>query len=168
MERIYIDGRRVSLATLAKKAHSVTYVYVENCPGLTALPDMPAATSVYVENCPGLTALPDMPAATYVSVRNCPGLTALPDMPAATSVYVYNCPGLRDVAHVGKSDDGYLFTGLKLRGEWFVQAGCKMMPIAAAREYCARRPDRLALVEKIAAFAAERDGAVTEAQGERA
>jgi hypothetical protein len=32
---------------------------------------------VRVYNCPGLTALPELPAATYVRVYNCPGLTAL-------------------------------------------------------------------------------------------
>jgi len=29
-----------------------------------------------VYNCPGLTALPELPAATHVRVANCPGLTA--------------------------------------------------------------------------------------------
>ncbi len=34
------------------------YVWLDNLPGLTALPDMPAATYVWLNNLPGVTALP--------------------------------------------------------------------------------------------------------------
>jgi uncharacterized Zn-binding protein involved in type VI secretion len=93
---------------------TLTRVDVWNCPGLTTLPDLPAAarvyawncrdiirigdlpaaTQVYMENCPGLTALPDLPAATHVDVYNCPSLIRIGDLPAAARVYVRNCPGL--------------------------------------------------------------------------
>ena len=50
-----VNGRRMSLADLIKKPEAATDVWVENCPGLTALPDLEAATVVRVVNCPGLT-----------------------------------------------------------------------------------------------------------------
>ena len=52
-----VNGKRVSLAKLIAKPAAATYVRVDNCPGLTALPELPAATDVRVYNCPGLTAL---------------------------------------------------------------------------------------------------------------
>jgi hypothetical protein len=93
---------------------TLTRVDVWNCPGLTTLPDLPAAarvyawncrdlirigdlpaaTQVYMENCPGLTALPDLPVATHVEVRDCPGLVRIGGMPVAARVWVRNCPGL--------------------------------------------------------------------------
>ena len=51
---IYIDGKKVSFARFAKLSATATDVRVYNCPGLTALPDLPAATTVWVCACPGL------------------------------------------------------------------------------------------------------------------
>jgi hypothetical protein len=90
-----VNGRRRSLAWLIANPAAATSVWVENCPGLAAMPDLPAATHVWVENCPGLAAMPDLPAATHVWVVNCPGLAAMPrsKMPAVKDLRVYNCPG---------------------------------------------------------------------------
>ena len=52
-----VNGRRTSLATVIADPNAATDVRVDNCPGLTALPELPAATDVWVKNCPGLTAL---------------------------------------------------------------------------------------------------------------
>ena len=51
---IYIDGKKVSSARFAKLSATATTVWVCDCPGLTALPELPAATDVVVSNCPGL------------------------------------------------------------------------------------------------------------------
>ncbi len=52
----YINARQVSQETFFAKAGTATSVRVWNCPGLTALPNLPSVTDVRVENCPGLTA----------------------------------------------------------------------------------------------------------------
>ena len=39
-----VDGRRRSLEWLLNNAHAATVVRVLNCPGITALPELPAAT----------------------------------------------------------------------------------------------------------------------------
>ena len=52
------------------------------------------ATVVWLENLPGVTALPELPAATFVRLENLPGVTALPELPAATFVRLYNLPGV--------------------------------------------------------------------------
>ena len=49
-----VNGRQMSLAALIAKPEAATDVRVYNCPGLTALPELPAATYVLVDNCPGL------------------------------------------------------------------------------------------------------------------
>ena len=49
-----VNGKRQSLRWLIKNAAAATDVRVYNCPGLTALPELPAASEVWVENCPGL------------------------------------------------------------------------------------------------------------------
>jgi len=46
------------------------------------------APDVSLDNLPGVTELPEMPAATYVWLHNLPGVTALPEMPAATAVWL--------------------------------------------------------------------------------
>lgn len=54
---IYMDSKRYEpndLSTLGFSTTTIVRVY--NCPGLTALPELPAATHVRVANCPGLTA----------------------------------------------------------------------------------------------------------------
>ena len=92
---VTVNSKLMSLATFMKMDRfAATDVWVDNCPGLAALPDLPAATFVRVDNCPGLAVLPDLPAAKVVWINNCPGLAALPDLPAATNVRVNNCPGL--------------------------------------------------------------------------
>jgi hypothetical protein len=119
---------------------------------------LPAATVVRVDNCAGLTALPELPAATVVWVDNCAGLTALPELPAATVVRVDNCAGLT----AGKDSRGYQFFGLKIRGQWRVIAGCRNLSINDALEHwgpggSSDRPECLAFVKKIAAAASESD-----------
>ena len=52
-----VDGEKRSLAWLIKHAEAATDVWVDNCPGLSALPDLPAATHVRVYNCPGLSGI---------------------------------------------------------------------------------------------------------------
>jgi hypothetical protein len=131
-------------------------VLVYNCPGISALPELPAATDVRVDNCPGISALPELPAATYVRVYNCPGISALPELPAATDVRVDNCPGISNVIRAGKDSRGYEFIGMKLRGQWRVTAGCRNFSLAEARAHWGRpgrstNPECLALAEKIAA-----------------
>src|ERR1700678_4339404 len=107
-----VNGRKMSLAKLMKNPSAATDVWVYNCPGLAALPELPAATVVRVDNCPGLAALPELPAATDVWVDNCPGLAALPELPAATVVRVCNCPGL-----AAKDSRGYSFAIANIRGQ---------------------------------------------------
>ncbi len=133
---------------------------VYNCPGLSALPDLPAATYVLVDNCPGLSALPDLPAAIDVRVYNCPGLSALPDLPAATDVRVYNCPGLSALYYAGRDSRGFKFFGIPLGTRWFVSAGCRFKSLDDAREHWgpggrSDRADCLKLVETIAQRAAQ-------------
>ncbi|MBP6818307.1 MAG: hypothetical protein KBC46_03285 [Ferrovibrio sp.] len=140
---------------------AATVVWVENCPGLTALPALEAATVVRVENCPGLTALPALEAATDVRVVNCPGLTALPALEAATVVRVVNCPGLTLFIEAGVDGRGYMFRGLVLRGQWFVQAGCRLLSLEDARKHWGpgaprHRDDCHKLVERIADYASGR------------
>ena len=178
MSNIYVDGARVSLEQLKELAATAnrvlvsdcpgltalpefpaaTWVLVSDCPGLTALPEFPAATWVWVSACPGLTSLPDFPAATSVWVSACPGLTSLPDFPAATSVWVSACPGLMDGPHVivgGTDARRYQFLGLRVRGDWMVVAGCRNFTLDQAQKHWAvggpsDRADCRALVEKIA------------------
>ncbi len=50
----YLGGEKVSEETFSVKAPAATDVWVYSCPGLTALPDLPAATYVRVENCPNI------------------------------------------------------------------------------------------------------------------
>jgi hypothetical protein len=130
-----VNGKRTSLARLIANPAAATDVRVENCPGLTALPELPAATYVRVENCPGLTALPELPAATYVWVENCPGLI---------------------VFNAGQDSRGYQFVAVRIRSKWRIIAGCRNFSVAAARKHWGRggpsnRPDCLALVKKLAA-----------------
>jgi len=134
---------------------AATYVGVYNCPGLVALPELAAATHVRVGSCPGLVALPELPAATYVEVYNCPGLVALPELPAATHVWVDNCPGLM-MLNAGADKRGYQFVAVRVRGAWRIIAGCRNFSIADARNHWGKggssdRPDCLALVERLAA-----------------
>ena len=150
-----VNGFSMSLAKLLENPTAATSVWVENCAGLTALPDLPAATYVWVMNCAGLTALPDLPAATYVRVENCAGLTALPDLPAATDVWVMNCAGLT-VAFAGKDTRGYGFYRLRMRGAWRIVAGCRIKSFTDALAHwgpggAGDRPDCLALVQKLIA-----------------
>jgi hypothetical protein len=100
-----------------------------NCPGLTALPDLPAATDVSVMNCPGLTALPDLPAATYVRVEDCPGLTAL---------------------YVG-THRGFQAYAVFIRGAWRVVAGCRNLTFDEAKAHWRSDPAALAIVGKLKA-----------------
>jgi hypothetical protein len=142
-------------------------VRVLNCAGLTALPELPAATYVRVLNCAGLTALPELPAATSVWVENCAGLTALPELPAATSVWVLNCAGLGIQHFAGEDRRGYKFYGVKIRDQWRVLAGCRNLSLSAARAHWgpggeSDRPDCLALVEKIAAAIRDLNRQLTE------
>ena len=65
---LIVNGRRMSLAKLLENPCAVIVGAVENCPGLTALPDLPAATVVWVENCPGIT-FPHLPALTGVDTN---------------------------------------------------------------------------------------------------
>jgi hypothetical protein len=47
-----VNYRKVSLARLLEMDRStVAQVWVDNCPGLAALPELPAATDVWVYNC---------------------------------------------------------------------------------------------------------------------
>ena len=46
-----------------------------------------AATYVWLDNLPGVTALPEMPAATYVWLLNLPGVTAPPRVHSRGSIY---------------------------------------------------------------------------------
>ena len=66
-------------AVKKEKFKTATDVLLDNLPGVTALPELPAATYVRLYNLPGVTALPEMPAATYVLLDNLPGVTALPE-----------------------------------------------------------------------------------------
>jgi len=50
-----VNGKRMSLAKLIENPSAATDVWVDNCAGLTQLPDLPAATDVWVDNCAGLT-----------------------------------------------------------------------------------------------------------------
>ena len=130
---ITVNGRRISLAKLIENPKAATDVWVYNCPGLAALPDLPAATDVRVENCAGLTALPDLPAATVVRVHNCPGLAALPEF-----------------IEGGMDSRNFHFFGIKLRGQWRVCAGCRNLSLVEACRHWSDRPDCLGLVKKIA------------------
>ena len=171
---IFVDGRQISLAALlAEKRHNAKTVYAGGCTGLTALPDLPNAEIVDVRGCTGLTALPDLPNAEYVCVPGCTGLTALPDLPNAEYVYASGCTGLTALPDLpnaeiefgggyffaGVDSRGYPFEGVTIRNEWRVVAGCRNYNIAEAREHWgpggpSDRPDCLAMVEAIAAFAA--------------
>ena len=80
---------------------------------------------------------------------------------AATDVWVENCPGLTPG---GKDSRGYQFIGVKIRGQWRIIAGCRNFSLADARSHWGRdglrgRPDCLALVELIAAYAEKIDAA---------
>ncbi len=159
---IEMNGCRTTLEKLVENAANATDVWVEDCLGLTALPALPKATSVRVWNCPGLTALPDLPKATDVWVEDCLGLTALPALPNTTFVQVMNCPGLTALITAGADARGYVFTALKMRGEWRVLAGCRNFSLRRARAHWGSggdsdRPDCLALVEVLAAEIAKRE-----------
>ena len=54
---------------------------LENCTGITALPDnLTVGGSLDLENCTGITALPDnLTVGGYLDLENCTGITALPD-----------------------------------------------------------------------------------------
>ena len=132
---IFVNNRRVSLDELRMHAATAINVEVWNCPGLTALPDLPAAIRVQIENCPGLTTLPAFPAATRVEVWNCPGLATL---------------------NAGLDSRGYQFLAARVRGEYRIIAGCRNLSVAEARNHWgpdgpSDRPDCRALVEKLAA-----------------
>ena len=150
-----VNGERVSLAELIANPAAATSVRVDNCPGLTALPELPAATVVRVYNCPGLAALPALPAAAVVRVYNCPGRAALPELPAATDVRVENCPGLA-VLNAGADRRGYQFVAVRIRGAYRILAGCRNFSIEEALRHWGRggpsdRPDCFAMVENLAA-----------------
>lgn len=68
-EIVTVDGKRASLAELLGSAPAATDVRVDNCPGLTVLPDLPAATVVWVDNCPGLTAGKDSRGYAFLAAR---------------------------------------------------------------------------------------------------
>jgi hypothetical protein len=82
-------------------------------------------TYVDVWNCPGLTALPDLPAATHVDVYDCLGLIRIGDLPVATSVDVWNCPGLAALYHDPR---GYAL--IRIGDRYF--AGCRNFTAAEA------------------------------------
>jgi hypothetical protein len=52
---IQVNGKSVSLQCLIGNADKATEVLIENCPALTALPALPAATEVWIIGCPDLT-----------------------------------------------------------------------------------------------------------------
>ena len=71
---VAVNGERRSLAWLIENAAAATDVRVENCAGLTALPELPAARIVQVENCAGLILLnagKDRRGYQFVGVRIC-------------------------------------------------------------------------------------------------
>jgi hypothetical protein len=147
-----VNGRTRSLSWLIENAANATDVWVENNPGLTALPELPNANYVRVINNPGLTALPELPNANYVWVENNPGLTALPELPNANYVWVENNPGLTALpwlAPGGKDSRGYEANGIKIRGEWRIIGGCRNFTIDQARKHWRNNPEALAIVEKI-------------------
>jgi hypothetical protein len=45
----------MTIAAIKNPATAAT-VRLDNCPGVTALPDLPAATTVWLDNCPGVSA----------------------------------------------------------------------------------------------------------------
>ncbi len=103
--------------------------------------DQSKVQTVYASGCTALTEL-KADAAEYVDARGCTALTEL------------------DQIDVGKDSRDYEFTGIKLRGQWRVIAGCRNKSIPDARKHWgpggpSDRADCLALVEKIADYAAK-------------
>ena len=100
--------------------------------------------------------------ATRVRFSNLPGVTELPPLPAATRVWFSNLPGVT-VGFLGKArgndDNIYSAFCAKLRGQWFIVAGCRTLSISDARAHWRNNVAALALVEKAADFVA--------AQGQR-
>ena len=112
-----------------------------------------------VYNCPGLTSLPDLPAATELVVNSCPGLTSLPDLPAATELVVDSCAGLT-IMNAGKDKRGFQFVAAHLRGAWRIIAGCRNYSPAEALEHWgpggpSNRPDCLAKVNALIGMIAD-------------
>jgi len=139
--------------TVLPEFPAATEVWLCNLPGVTVLPELPAATEVGLYNLPGVTVLPELPAATEVGLYNLPGVTVLPELPAATEVGLYNLPGIS----AGKDSRGYWFVPAKIKGEWRIIAGCRNLSIDAARKHwgpggVSDRPDCLKLVERCVAM----------------
>ncbi|MDE2021202.1 MAG: hypothetical protein KGJ13_12775, partial [Patescibacteria group bacterium] len=86
--------------------------------------------------------------------------TALTELKAPSGAKIIRSS---DYIFVGIDSRGYVFEGVKVRGQWRVMAGCRNQSIPNARKHWGAgghsdRPDCLAFVEKIATFAAVSDG----------
>ena len=109
------------------------YLDLENCTGITALPDnLTVGGSLDLENCTGITALPDnLTVGGYLCLRGT-GITALPDnLTVGDSLDLENCTGitaLPDNLTVG----GYLcLRGTGITGEVKVNKKLSSKAIAA-------------------------------------
>ncbi len=155
VETVYASG---CTALAALDLPVAEYVNVTGCTALAAL-DLPVAKTVYASGCTALAAL-DLPVAKTVDVTGCTALAAL-DLPVAEYVYVRGVPAIPNF-FAGTDRRGYDFTGVKLRGIWFVCAGCRFFTFERALKHwgaggVSNRPDCLALVQKIIAHAAAHD-----------
>ena len=152
---IYVNDRRVSLAEFkAMPADQVRTVYASGCTALTEL-KADAAKTVYASGCTALTEL-KADAAEYVDARGCTALTEL----KADAARVERSDDTFRYLAVGCDNRGFLFEGMRIRGQWRVVAGCRNFSIEDARKHWGKdgwsdRPDCLALVEKIAALIRE-------------
>src|SRR5947199_2100342 len=131
---IYINEKRTSLADfMAMEKSKIVSIHANGCTALTEL---------------------KADAAEYVDARGCTALTEL----KADAAKINRSA---DYIFAGVDSRGYTFEGITVRGQWRVIAGCQNKSIAEARAHWgpggnSDRPDCLALVEKIAAFAAQR------------
>ena len=128
-----INSRSVTKSKFFQRAATATGIWVYNCPGLTALPDLPSAANVRVDNCPGLTALPDLPSATRIEVHNCPGI-------------VFCVAG---AAH-GNNGIKYEWSGIRAGSAWRIVAGCRNFTPTQAAAHWAENPAALRLCQVIA------------------
>ena len=148
---IIVDKKRISLA--AFMAMDKSKVRTVDASGCTALTELKADAAEYVD-ASGCTALTELKAdaAKTVDARGC---TALTELKAPADANIDRNP---EYICAGADSRGYLFEGVTVRSQWRVIAGCQNKLIKDARKHWgpggdSDRPDCLALVEKIAAYA---------------
>lgn len=74
-----------------------TELVLHDCPELTTIPELPAATRVRISKCHKLKTIPELPNATEVEVSECSELKRLPNYPNATTVAVSGCWNLTEI-----------------------------------------------------------------------